>query len=100
MSTEVDKAYLGQSKLRITLQCGENLTTASNTIMKYEKPSGETGEWSAGISDAAKGTIFYDVQVGDLDEVGFWKIWAYVTFQGGGSVPGSIYTLEIVEEGK
>lgn len=62
----------------ITITLGEDCSLASDLAMRYEKPSGEMGEWAA----VAYGTtgIQYVTGEGDIDEAGTWNLQAIVTF--------------------
>lgn len=84
----MSRLYNGQTSLRIQLTTGVDITGATVTRIKYEKPSDTTGYWDATVSDNTTGVIYYDVTAGDIDETGNWKFWAYITFSDGRSAPG------------
>lgn len=63
--------YLNQSLLTLELETGVDLSTASSVRINYRKPSGTTGYWSA-TGTGTKAT--YNVQVGDLNEAGTWRL--------------------------
>ena len=93
------KIYKNQTALRIRLQTRTNLTGATAKV-KYEKPSGATGDWDAVISNAEDGVVDYDIAgANDLDESGEWTFWAYVTFSGGTVAPGEPVIVRVYEEG-
>ena len=60
----------------IELDTGEDISSGSGAKIKYKKPSGDTGEWSATIDDTK---LTYTTADGDLDEAGTWLIQGYLT---------------------
>lgn len=65
--------------VQITLNTGIDLTTASNTVIKYIKPSGAVGEWTA-TTDG--NNIQYTTIEGDIDEEGNWIFQGYTEHEG------------------
>ena len=63
--------FKNQNLLTLTLQTGIDVSGASSALVLYKKPSGSTGTWTATVSG---NDVVYDVQAGDLDEVGTWQI--------------------------
>ncbi len=93
------KIYVHQTALSVKLTVGVDITGAT-PVVKYRKPSGATGEWSATIVDAANGVIKYNIQnEGDIDETGTWAFWAEVTFAGGEWAPGEAIKVRVYPEG-
>ena len=76
--------YVGQDNIQIRLETGQDLTGAT-CLIKYKKPNGETGSWSATIdtSDDDNSIMYYNVEAGDIDVNGIWYFWAYVTWSTG-----------------
>lgn len=68
--------FENQSLLNIVLSTGYDISAASVAKILYKKPDGTEGEWEGVVSDTTK--ISYDVQDGDLDQVGTWTIQSYV----------------------
>jgi len=69
--------YVGDVGTVITLDAGTfSLATATDPVINYRKPSGETGQWSAGITD---NKVEYTTIADDIDEVGKWLLQAQVT---------------------
>jgi len=95
----MSKVYNGQTQLRIQLTTGVDIAGATVKRIKYKKPSDATGYWDATVSDESTGVIYYDVTSGDIDETGYWKLWAYVTFSDGRSAPGEAITEYFYTEG-
>ena len=94
------KIYKGQSALRITVNTFVDLENIISAAIKYRKPNGNQGEFSAGIADSAKGIIFHEVLEGELNVTGWWTFWAFVTFSDGRTAAGEAEKVYIWEEGK
>jgi hypothetical protein len=92
--------FRNQTSLRIKLTTNVDITGSTVRQIKYRKPSGQTGNWTALSEDDALGIIYYDVQTGDINESGNWVIWAYVTFSDSRSAPGEIIKVKVYEEGE
>lgn len=91
--------YVGQSELRITLTANVDITDALDLQIRYKKPSGAVGHWTATEQTAATGVIYYDlIDENDLDESGTWTFWPYVTFADGRSAPGDPATQVVTAE--
>jgi hypothetical protein len=92
------KIYVGQTALAIQLDTTIDLTTMTVGLIKYMKPDGTTGQWTAVEDDP--GVLSYTVQSSsDLDMEGTWKWWAYVTFVDGSYAPGDPVTEYVYTEG-
>ena len=93
------KIFKGQSALRITLRTFIDLEGIINAIIKYRKPDGNAGEFTAAISDTANGIIFHECIEGELDVSGWWVFWAFVTFSDGRTAAGETAKVYIWAEG-
>lgn len=94
------KIYQAQTKLRIQLTVGQDITSAT-CLIKYKKPSGVTGSWSASIGTASTGVIYYDVASADIiDEAGEWSLWAYITFSDTKVAAGEPCVMNVYSQGK
>lgn len=71
-----------QGYLSIVLDTNVNLSAvgATGLAIKYKKPSGETGTWSASITETTK--LIYNFTNTDLDEIGLWQAQAFFTVAG------------------
>ena len=94
------KIYKGQSALRITVNTFVDLENIISAVIKYRKPNGTQGAFSAGIADSAKGVIFHEVLEGELNITGWWVFWAFVIFTDGRTAAGEAAKVYIWEEGK
>jgi hypothetical protein len=56
----MSKIYAGQSSLRITVKTFIDLEGIISAVIKYRKPDGLTGEFAAGVGEAAKVFIWYE----------------------------------------
>jgi hypothetical protein len=55
------------------------LASAAVTNILYTKPNGEKGSWTATVSGTK---LIYNVQNGDIDQVGIWKFESYIEVGG------------------
>jgi len=95
------KIFKGQTKLQIKLTVEQDITGATQTLIRYKKPSGARGEWSATPADPATGLLeFEPASSATLDECGQWIIWAYVVFSDGRTAAGEPVTMQVNGEGR
>jgi hypothetical protein len=72
----MSQIFLEQSLLELTAPTGlDDLNTATTTQILYRKPSGDQGAWTATVDGM---NLIYDLQNGDIDEIGRWQFQAYV----------------------
>lgn len=98
-----DKIYVGQTALALDLDTCIELATegAVSAIMKYVKPDGTTGQWTAevaptGLPQVVRYTI---ANSSDLDQAGLWKRWCVVTFAASKTAPSDPVYFIVHEEG-
>ena len=72
--------YVGQSALRVSARTGTALADVASCEIRYEKPDGSRGSWTAFVSDANRGVISYELLGNELDLPGWWKLWVFVVF--------------------
>jgi len=97
----MSKIYVGQYSLQIRLTTGVDITSASALLVKYKKPDGTEGSWTATEYDATTGVIYYDfTKASELDQAGTWTFWAHVTFSDDRVAMGEPVTEKIYSEGK
>ena len=82
-----DKFYVGDVGTDIILDCEETITGATGTKIKYKKPDGTSGEWTAAVyddaeSDYTSSCLKYTTQADDLDIDGLWHFQTYLTLSG------------------
>jgi hypothetical protein len=94
------KIFIGQSALRITLKTFADLEGVLSAVIRYLKPNGKTGEFSAAVGDTAKGVIFHECIEGEIDVSGWWVFWAFVTFADGRTAAGEAAKVYVWGEGK
>jgi hypothetical protein len=95
----MNRLYKGQSALRITLKTFTDLEGIISAVIRYIKPNGSTGEFTAGVSDTVKGIIFHECIEGEIDMSGWWALWAFITFADGRTAAGETAKLFIWQEG-
>lgn len=85
--------FKGQSWFTIALDTTKDITGATFTRIRYEKPGFQTGYWEA----TPDGTVLeYEVQDGDIDQTGVWKFMTWVQV-GGREGLGEIFEWEFFE---
>lgn len=72
--------FLGDYGTEIVLDTKQDLTSATSVKIRYKKPSGNVGEWTATVTDTTK--VKYTTASGDIDEAGTWEIQVVVEFPG------------------
>jgi len=93
------RIFKGQSALRITLKTFVDLEGIENAVIKYRKPNGKSGEFTAAVGDTVKGVIFHECIEGDIDISGWWALWAFVTFSDGRTAAGQTAKVYIWKQG-
>jgi hypothetical protein len=93
------KIFKRQSALRITVKTFIDLEDCILAVIKYRKPDGKTGEFAAGVGDAAGGVIFHECIEGELNISGWWVFWAFITFADGRTAAGETAKVFIWREG-
>lgn len=92
------RIYKNQTALRISLDTKADLSTATAQVIKYKKPDGTSGQFTA--TNGGSGVIYYQVaNSSDLDQAGRWSFWAYLTFTGGIVAPGEVVHIDVYNEG-
>ena len=92
--------YAGQSSLRVSARTGTALSDVAVCEIRFEKPDGSRGAWTAFVSNAERGIVSYDVVDGDLDQAGWWRFWVFVTFTDERSAFGDAARIYVREEGR
>lgn len=95
----MSNVFQGQSSLRLRVTVSRNLSDAQECLIKYLKPDGTDGSWAADIESVENGIIYYDLSDDELDQVGWWTVWAHVTFTDARSAPGDGVKLHVFAEG-
>ena len=94
------KIFRGQSALRLTLKTFCDLEGVVSVGIRYCKPGGKSGEFSAAVEDTEKGVIFHECIEGEIDVSGWWTFWAFVTFGDGRTAAGEGARVYVWREGK
>lgn len=86
MANEIHVDDIG-TKFTITIKDGDDVVDISNSLfvtLHFRKPDDEVIERNTFFtSDGTDGQVYYDIIDGDLDEAGYYKIQAKVTFPNG-----------------
>jgi hypothetical protein len=81
MSSAINKIYVGQTALRIAMSTGADLTGATTTTIEVRQPGASTTSWTATISDASTGSLYYDIQTTTILPVkGYYRLQPKVVF--------------------
>jgi hypothetical protein len=94
------KIFVGQSSLRIVVKTFTDLQDVSRCVIKFVKPDGKAGEFTAAVSDASGGVIFHECLSGEIDRRGWWRFWAFIEFADGRAACGEAVKVFAWEEGK
>jgi hypothetical protein len=95
------KLYIGQTKLKIQLLVEANLAEVQSVKIKYEDPKGNKGEFPATVATINPGMIEYTIQdATEIDLVGTWKMWAFVTYADGKTAIGQTAEFKFHREGQ
>jgi hypothetical protein len=68
--------YVNQSYVTIELDTEIDLSAGSAPKIKYKKPSGVTGEWTATVVSTR---LTYELQDGDINQAGTWRLQGEIT---------------------
>jgi hypothetical protein len=96
----MSKIFKGQTALRLTLRTFTDLEGILSAVIKYRKPNGKCGQFTAAIGDTEKGIIFHECLENEIDISGWWAFWAYVTFADGRTAAGETAKVYVWQEGK
>jgi hypothetical protein len=95
----MNRIFKGQTALRLTLRTFTDLEDIISAVIRYKKPNGSKGEFSAAVGDTALGIIFHECIEGDIDISGWWSFWAYITFADGRTAAGETAKVYVWKEG-
>ena len=93
------RIFRGQSALRIVIKTFCDLSNVLTVVIRFQKPDGTRGEFTALISDTENGVIFYECKHGDIDVSGWWVFWAYIVFDDGRTAAGEAAKVHVWKEG-
>jgi len=89
------KLYIGQTGVKIILETGQDLSSASQVSILVKKPDTTEEEWSGTINGT---TIEYTTQTGDFNKAGIYRLQAKVVFANGSIWYGETAKLVIYEK--
>ena len=70
------KFYINTIGISIHVETGENISLASELVLRVKKPDGTIVNWAGSLEGLTK--IKYTVVSGDLDQAGIYYLQAYV----------------------
>ncbi len=89
----IQKVHKNDIGTKIRLDAGQSIVDNTSIIIRYKKPSGVLGNWTATLEGTDYG-IYYTVN-GDLDETGVWELQLYVETSGGWKGHGDKLTMHV-----
>ncbi len=77
----MDKNYIGDVGLGLIVDCGRDISGASNTKLVVRRPDGSTVEWAATVHavDGRTNHLWCVTQPGDLNMAGQYRLQAAFT---------------------
>lgn len=90
------KIYKNNIGIEFRIGVGVDLTNATVTKYKVKKPSGLVVEWAATDYDATH--LTYATVAGDLDEVGQYKLQAYIEIGPTTKIEGDTYLFKVNDQ--
>jgi hypothetical protein len=82
----MSKIYKNQTALRLNFSCSADITGYSSALVNVQYPGASTATWTATVSDASTGAIYYDVATTtSLKSAGVYRFQPEINFSGGTS---------------
>jgi len=98
MSTASEPTYVGVNGLVLETILNKSLTGASAVNYTALKPkSGDILTWACSIDDVPTGTVSYKSSSSEINEVGFFKLQAFITYPSGDIFPCDPTYFEVRE---
>lgn len=96
------KVFIGQTGVKFILDTETDITAAKTRTIKYTKPDGTSGTWTAfEEGDPLDGNISYTITlITELDVSGRWIFWAYIVHSDDTVSYGEAEGYTIYAEGK
>lgn len=96
----MSKVYNTQTDLKLVVQTGKDLTTASEVKLKYTDPKGQKGELDVTIPTPEIGILVFETPAGEpFNVIGNWSFWAYIVDGGRVSI-GEAFNVRFFAEGQ
>jgi len=89
-----DRPHVGDTGTRIRLDCGQDVSTASVRRIRYVKPGGISGYWTAAQDGSDSQKIYFDTLTDSLDVKGAWKLYSYIE-KGGWAGHGEEVAMQV-----
>lgn len=91
MSTE--KVYAGDLGTRVILDCGQDVSAATDRTIEVQKPNGSTDSWPA-VAEGTNSIKFDTVGSNSFTVAGTWRLQAKITI-GGAVWRGATVTVPV-----
>ena len=90
------KVYVGQTALRINFDLDDDITNYSAVVINVQQPTGTTATWTATVSDASTGAIYFSAfTTATLPVPRTYLLQPQVTFADGTSLKGETKKLVV-----
>jgi len=97
----MNKIYVGQSKLRIAIDTGADLTGASTLQIQYRKESGTTSTLTGICDDLASGIVYWNSNSTSIfTSAGSYPFWVKITYSDGKILYSEPITLRVYNVGE
>jgi len=87
------KVYVNTIGVKIVLDAGSDLSTATLAKIKFQCPDKTTGEWVGTVEGS---TVWYITRSGDLSLIGRWKLQIYVVLPDLYTGPGETTYIDVL----
>ena len=93
------KVYTGQTALRINFDLEDDITNYASVVINVQQPTGTTATWTATVSDASTGAIYFsNFTTTTLPVPRTYLLQPLVTFTDGTSLKGETKKLVVWDE--
>jgi hypothetical protein len=97
----MDKLYVGQSKLRIAIDTGTDLTGASLLQIQYRKGSGTASSLTGASDDYESGVVYWEsTSTSIFLSAGSYPFWVKITYSDGKILYSEPITLRVYNVGE
>jgi hypothetical protein len=89
-----DKVYVGDARVRITLETGIDISSAPELAIAFQRPDGTSGVWTAQLDGTED--MYVVTEPDTLDQAGAWRLqarrrWSDTEKQDGAAVALMVY---------
>ena len=100
MANVIDYIYVGQEALSLRLDTNIDLSGGSDFKIKYTKPDGTSGSWTATVYNTTYLKKDFIDDQDELDQNGVWIFWTSAVMGDGRYIPGRPVQYYVDTEGE